>query len=313
MKSSIKRQIWLRDAAESHLYAEVLALFDRRRPAKNSTSFPRIISHYELLKELGRGAHGVIYLARTLNGHRLVALKIWRGYGDRQSRERFLREAACASVFKHPNIVGVCEIIQHRSTDVLVMEYVRGRTLDRVIPNRGLPLRRYVFYALQIADAVAAIHSAKMVHRDLKPRNFIVTVSGTVKLLDFGLAKIVGPRQRCPSRKDPKVSETRDGAILGTVAYMSPEQVRGKEVDQRSDIFSLGALFYEMLTGRCPFQKNTDIDSMAAILHEAPQKLPARIPGAIARIVRNCLAKEPSRRYVTAKELMDDLTLLAGH
>jgi len=309
MKIPIQRS---RSAAEGRLRAEIRTLLGRRRRTKNSGSFSRTISHYELLKEIGVGAHGVVYLARDRRGNQLVAIKIHRATGSPQARERFLREAACISAFEHPNIVGVCELIQRQGSDALVMEYIRGKTLDRAIPLHGLPIRTYLLYAWQIADAVAAIHSAKMTHRDLKPRNFIVAKNGQVKLLDFGLAKVIDSRHQCPSRKGSQLIETRDGAIFGTVGYMSPEQVRGQTVGQRSDIFSLGTLFYQMLTGRCAFEKDTEIDSMAAILHAAPAKLPPRVPDAIARIVRRCLEKEPVRRYRTANELLDDLTLISS-
>ena len=161
---------------------------------------------------------------------------------------------------------------------------------------------------LQIAQAVAAVHSVSMVHRDLKPANFIVTNDGTVKLLDFGLAKVVRSCRRCsPRTQRLNVPETQEGTILGTPAYMSPEQARSHATDQRSDIFSLGALFYEMLTGRRAFQESTAIETMSAILYKAPPTPPARIPSAVARIVRRCLEKEATRRYQTTQELVADL------
>jgi serine/threonine protein kinase len=157
--------------------------------------------------------------------------------------------------------------------------------------------------------AVAAIHSAGIIHRDLKPANFVVTKNGVVKLLDLGLGKMLS-RRRCQSRKQPKLPETVVGTILGTVGYMSPEQVRGEEADKRSDVFSVGTLFYEMLTGRRAFQKKTPIETMCAILYQTAAELPVRIPGALADIVRHCLEKNPISRYKTANELFTDLSAI---
>jgi serine/threonine protein kinase len=220
------------------------------------------------------------------------------------SRARFLREARCASALNHPNVITVHELGRDQEIDFVVMEHVAGKTLDQMIPRNGLPLECGLDYARQITQAVAAVHSAGMAHRDLKPSNFVLSKTGTIKLLDFGLAKVVGLSPRLPSGDNHRRAlQTREGTILGTVGYMSPEQVRGEPADRRSDIFSLGAILYEMLTGHRAFHEDTPIDTMGAILHQAPFKMPARIPTLIIRIVRRCLEKKPSRRFISAKEL----------
>jgi serine/threonine protein kinase len=298
------------EARDERLRAELCALFSRRRRPKTRASVPTNLSHYQLLKNIGAGARGIVYLARDRRFDQLVAIKVLRSYLDRESRQRFLREAECASAMTHPNIVTVHKVVRNQGLDFIVMEYVAGRTLDRVISKRGLPLKTCLDYALQMAAALAAIHSAKMIHRDLKPANFLIGETGIVILLDFGLAKVVGRARRRQSA-NKQILETLDGTILGTPGYMSPEQVRGQAADPRSDVFSFGTTFYEMLTGRPAFREDTAIETMSAILRKAPPKLPARIPARIAAILRRCLAKEPSGRYKTAKELEAALTRAA--
>jgi eukaryotic-like serine/threonine-protein kinase len=299
------------EAANGRLRAQIRALFRRPRRAKPPTRFPRTVSHYQLLKEIGAGARGTVYLARDRRSDRLVAIKALRGYADQESEQRFLREAECLSAVNHPNIVKVHKIIHRRESAFIVMEYLSGRTLNRVIAKRGLPLKTCYDYALQIARAIAAIHSASMIHRDLKPTNFVITKNGIIKLLDFGLAKVTSNRRGQSRNKPANAPETWEGTILGTPGYMSPEQVRGQAADQRSDIFSFGAILYEMLTGQRAFQESTEIETMSTILHKLPPKLPLRIPWPIGRVVRRCLEKNPTRRYQTAEELIAVLGLAA--
>jgi serine/threonine protein kinase len=262
-----------------------------------------------LLKEVGRGAKGIVYLARDAR-QRPVAIKILREPSDLESRRRFRRESALASSVNHPNIVAVHDALRTRNIAAIVMEYVPGKSLDQLIPPRGLPCDICLHYALQMARALTAVHNAGMVHRDLKPRNFAVTKSGVVKLLDFGLAKRVRTSGVPRSCRDSQQPETRFGTILGTAGYMSPEQVLGHPATPRSDIFSFGALFYEMLTGRGLFRDNREYVALEAILHKRTVKLPARIPRRIARIVKRCVAKEPARRYSCGGELVTDLERL---
>lgn len=293
-------------AALSRLHAQLRVLFGWRHRSKRRF-FPETVSHYELLNEIGAGARGIVYRARDRRSHQLVALKLLRWHVGQESRRRFLREAACASAVAHPYIVRTFEIIQDEEWLGIVMEYVPGMTLSRAIPARGLPLKTFCRYALQIAGAVAAIHSAKIIHRDLKPANFVVMRDGGIKLLDFGLAKVISPR--CRTIRNPRLNlpNTRDGTIQGTPDYMSPEQVQGHATDQRSDVFSLGSLFYAMLTGRPPFHGDSEIETMHAVLRKAPPKLPARIPPPVRDVVRRCLAKNPEARYDSATEVWKDL------
>jgi len=237
MNPKHKGQARAAGAANSRLRRQLRSLFGRRCRLKPLPRFPKNLSHYELQKEIGAGGRGTVYLARDRRSHQVVAMKLLRRSTDRESRLRFLREAACASAIAHPNVVAVYEIVQDRGSVAIAMEYVRGKTLDRAMRGCRLPLKTCLDYALQIIEAVAAIHSASMVHRDLKPTNFIVTKNGTIKLLDFGLTKIIGWRPS--SRRNLSVPETPDGTILGTPAYMAPEQALGREADQRSDVFSV--------------------------------------------------------------------------
>jgi eukaryotic-like serine/threonine-protein kinase len=300
------------EAANGRLRDEVRGFFGRRRrPKAPPATFPRALSHYELLKEIGAGARGVVYRARDNRLNRIVAIKMLRGYADRESKQRFLREAICASALSHPNIVTIYELGRSDGMNFIVMEYVPGKALNELIAKRGMSLDVCLDYALQIARALAAVHSATMMHRDVKTSNFIVAKKGIVKMFDFGLVKVMGGRSCRSEEQRSKVPKTQEGTVLGTAGYMSPEQVRGQAADQRSDVFSFGALFYEMLTGRRAFQEDTAIETMGAILRKAPPKLPARIPARIAAVLQCCLAKEASGRYKTAKELEAALTRAA--
>jgi serine/threonine protein kinase len=298
--------------ANERRFAEIRSLLGRRRRTEHSVFRPRSLSHYELLKRVGEGSRGTVYLARDRQLERFVAIKMMRGSEDPESRKRFLREARCAAAINHPNVVTIYEIGHDRQIDFIVMEYVPGKPLDQAITKHGMPLEICLTSALQMAGALAAIHGAKMIHRDLKPSNFVITTNGIVKLLDFGLAKVMTPRRaRSSSKSGSERLETREGTIMGTTGYMSPEQVRGQPADRRSDVFSFGAILYEMLSGRRAFQAGSAVETMSAVLHETPRKLPARIPAPIAKTVRCALEKELGLRYPTAKELSTALALAA--
>jgi serine/threonine protein kinase len=301
--------------ANERLQVELCALFGRRRRTKvPPTLVPRTVSHYELIRKIGAGARGVVYLARDSRLNRAVAVKVLRTGADQdhESRARFLREAWCVSALSHPNIVTIHDLGHDHGMGFIVMEYVPGKSLDHMIPKDGLPQDVCLAYVLQMARALDAIHSAEMVHRDLKPSNFLITRDRLVKLLDFGLAKVRHSNPADQSRKRGwNLVETHEGTILGTAGYMSPEQVQGEEADRRSDIFSFGATFYEMLTGRRAFKERSAIETMSAILRKAPPSLPARIPTPIAAIIGRCLAKKPNQRYRTGRDLLADLVDLA--
>ena len=266
----------------------------------------RTISHYEVIEKLGEGGMGVVYKARDSHLKRFVALKVLppEKVADPERKHRFVQEARSASALNHPNIVTVYDIDQSDGIDFIAMEYVEGKTLDELIGRKGLKLSEALKYAVQIADALAKAHAAGIVHRDLKPGNVMVTAEGRVKVLDFGLAKLT---EAAPESQDSTTQlehpATESGMIVGTVAYMSPEQAEGKKVDARSDIFSFGSLLYEMLTGRRPFRRDSPALTLAAILHLEPPPLPSGIPSELERIIARCLRKDPARRFQTMADL----------
>jgi len=268
------------------------------------------IGHYEVLEKLGEGGMGVVWKARDTRLERFVALKLLPAAmtADPERRRRFVLEARAASALNHPNIVTIYDIDHADGNDFIAMEYVAGKTLDRLIPKQGLRVGEALKYAVQIADALAAAHAAGIVHRDLKPGNVMVSERGVVKVLDFGLAKLIETSPTDPSEFVTGMAppKTQEGTILGTVAYMSPEQAEAKKVDARSDIFSFGTVLYEMLTGRNAFHGDSTISTLAAILRSEPEPLETQaegIPRELARIVQRCLRKDPERRSQSLAEL----------
>jgi serine/threonine protein kinase len=269
----------------------------------------RQIAHYEILEQLGEGGMGVVYKARDTHLDRFVAIKLLSPSvtADELRLARFVREAKTASALNHSNIVTIHDTGTDQGVMFIAMEYVHGRTLDAVIGRRGLPVKEAVHYAIEIAEALSAAHSAGIVHRDLKPANVMVTEQRHVKVLDFGLAKL---RESAATAEDEPTRtlgpRTDEGAIVGTVAYMSPEQAQGGVVDARSDLFAFGAMLYEMLTGRKAFRGTTPISLLAAILKEEPERLDTvitGIPSELERIVTRCLRKDPARRFQNAADL----------
>jgi serine/threonine protein kinase len=278
---------------------------------------------YELQTPLGAGGMGEVYQARDSRLQREVALKVLPAHlmADAERRRRFVQEAQLASSLQHPNIVTIFDIGSADGTDYLAMELVRGRTLDAMIPRGGLRANEAVRYAIPIADALAAAHAAGIVHRDLKPANIMVTDQGQIKVLDFGLATLT-ERGLAPAsdetRPQADVVETGAGTVLGTVAYMSPEQAEGKKVDARSDLFSFGAILYEMLGGQRAFRADTAAATLAAVINLEPKPLATLVEGvphALERLVSRCLRKDLARRAqhasdlkIALEELLDDLT-----
>jgi serine/threonine protein kinase/Flp pilus assembly protein TadD len=274
----------------------------------------RTISHFEILEKLGEGGMGVVYCARDLRLDRLVALKILPPdqMANPHRRGRFEREAKTASALNHPNIVTIHEIETIDGLDYIAMEWVRGSTLRELIPPGGMTLADVLHYANQIAAGLAAAHGAGIVHRDIKPANIMVTKSGLVKLLDFGLAQMADA-QFSESAATGTVGPaflTKPGTILGTAAYMSPEQAQAKDIDQRSDIFSFGIVLYQMLTGTLPFQSNSEVGLMYEIVH-SPTPSVSRVrhdlPPALDRILSTALQKDPKLRYPSMDSLIADL------
>ena len=237
---------------------------------------------------------------------------------DDDRKRRFLREAQVASSLNHPNIVTIYEISLDTPREFIAMEYVPGRPLDAVIGPAGLPFKDVLAYSIQIADALAAAHAVGIVHRDVKPANVLISDAGPAKVLDFGLAKLV---ERLPAVADDVTRtvaigpspRTMEGAIVGTVSYMSPEQAEGKPVDHRSDVFSFGAMLYEMLTGKRAFLGDSPVSTLAAILRAEAPDLPRHlpdIPPEFNRVLRRCLEKSPERRWQSmadVRAILEDL------
>lgn len=264
------------------------------------------IGHYVVTGKIGEGGMGAVYKATDELLNRSVALKVISElYGTPAQRRRFSQEARAASALNHPNIVTIYEYNSQRGMDFLVMEYVDGKTLDRILKEKQASLRALIGYAAQVAGALAAAHQAGIVHRDLKPGNIMVTGNGeAVKVLDFGLAKHLEHDSGDPDNL------TRTGHTVGTPACMSPEQVRGEPADHRSDIFSLGVILYEMVCGRKPFDGADATEMLYRIVHKGPvpvEKLNTRVPGALAALIDRCLRKTKEERVQSMAEIRSEL------
>ena len=275
------------------------------------------LDRYRIESKLGEGGMGVVYKARDTHLDRSVALKVLpqEKVSDPERKQRFVQEAKAASALNHPNIVTVHDIRTHAGVDFIVMEYAGGRTLDQLIPAKGLGIGQSLRYGVQIADALASAHAAGIIHRDVKPSNIIVTDTGDrVKVLDFGLAKLFDPADRAAEARTQTTPLTGVGMVVGTAAYMSPEQAEGREVDARSDIFSFGVLLYEMVTGHRPFAGESNLAVLAKILNEDPTPPSALVPLVspdVERAILRCLRKDPARRYQTMADLKVALEDLA--
>jgi eukaryotic-like serine/threonine-protein kinase len=265
------------------------------------------ISHYEITAKIGEGGMGVVYKAKDSHLDRFVAIKVLppERVSDPTRKARFVQEAKAASALNHPNIITVHDIDQQDGVDFIVMEYVSGKTLDEMIPRKGMKLSDALKYAVQIADALSKAHSAGIIHRDVKPYNVLVGEDGRVKILDFGLAKLTEAAPLSEDEATRTIPTTDEGMIVGTVAYMSPEQAEGKRVDARSDIFSFGSVLYEMVTGKRAFQKESKSSTLGAIIHKEPEPLGAEIPHDLESIITRCLRKDPDRRF----QHMDDVKI----
>ena len=271
------------------------------------------ISHYRIIAPLGAGGMGEVYKAQDTTLDRTVALKILPPdvvKNDERVR-RFVQEAKSASSLNHPNIITIHEIGRSDEIHYIAMELVDGVTLKRKIHAADSDLRTLLSYLAQAADGLAKAHAAGIIHRDLKPENVMITRDGFAKVLDFGLAKLSAKKGAEGNSETTAVREqTREGAVLGTVAYMSPEQVQGKVVDHRTDVFSFGCMLYEAATHRRPFDADSDVDLMHKILHDKPvpvDEINPNVPAEVRRIIRRCLAKDPDRRYQSMKDLAIEL------
>jgi serine/threonine protein kinase len=251
-----------------------------------------MLSHYRVEAKIGQGGMGTVYRAYDTRLRRQVALKVLppEHFAGPESRQRLMREARAASALNHPNIVGIHEVGSEKGVNFIAMEFVEGKILGEVIPAKGLPLPKALDYAVQIASGLAKAHLAGVIHRDLKPGNIMLTADGLVKLLDFGLARRVHLEQE-------ESTQTVEGGIAGTPAYMSPEQAEGRPLDERSDIFSFGVVLYQMLTGRQAFSGDSAASVLAAVLREEPPPFGTKVPHELEKIVARCLRKDLAHRF----------------
>ena len=275
------------------------------------------ILHYRVIEKLGAGGMGEIYKAEDTRLKRVVAIKVLspRLASDPERRKRFSRKRALRSALNHPNIITLYDIVSEDELQCIVMEYVSGKTLRELTPPTGLGAPQALQYAIQMAGALAAAHAAGIIHRDLKPSNVMVTNSGLVKILDFGLAKWMDPTLSSQPGDQATVDQaiTTEGSIVGTVSYMSPEQALGKRLDPRSDIFSFGCVMYEMITGRRAFEGSSGISTLSSILRDDVKPInesTVDVPPALDQIILRCLPKDPDARWQSMKEIEGRLTAL---
>ncbi len=278
----------------------------------NNLEIDSLLGHYRILKKIGAGGMGEVYLAEDTKLDRKVALKILPSEfaEDKDRMSRFVREARSASALNHPNIITIHEIGESEGTHYIATEFIDGKTLNEFTKTNPLNFKSVLEIAIQIASALDEAHAAGIVHRDIKPDNVMIRASGLVKILDFGIAKLSEKNPANVSSEDAtaiKPQATSPGMIIGTANYMSPEQAKGKDVDARTDIFSFGVLLYEMLSGKLPFEGESAMEMIGAILKDEPKPLPADIPAEITKIIGKCLRKDRDERYQTIKDVLIDL------
>ena len=278
------------------------------------------VGRFEIRSLIGRGGMGAVYLAKDTRLNRKVALKALpeKLTTDEQSKQRFIREAKATSALNHPHIITIYDIVSDGERDFIAMEYVEGETFRDLLYRGKLEIKRVVDLVAQAASGLAAAHEAGIIHRDIKPENLMVNRDSQVKILDFGLAKLVENQRvsladssaETAHYSEVKKIETVRGVIIGTVAYMSPEQAEGHTLNHRTDIFSLGVVFYEMLTGKKPFEGKSTIDTLHSIINEEPRpaiELNPQLPAEVAELLGKAMAKDPRERYQHAGDFELDL------
>ena len=275
-----------------------------------------VLNHYKILRAIGKGGMGEVYLSEDTVLHRQVALKFLPEamQQDPVARKRFLREARAAATLNHPFVCGIHEIGEAQGKTFIVMEYVAGETLKERISRGPISLLETLQLSSEITEALEIAHEKRIIHRDLKPANIMLTSQGHVKVMDFGLAKQLLSAESLDTQEETfSATLTQKGATVGTVPYMSPEQARGEEVDARSDIFAFGVILYEMLAGSHPFRRGSVIETLSAILRDAPPPIPLKpieAPIELQRVLSKALAKDRGDRYQSIKDLARDLKSL---
>ena len=267
----------------------------------------KTISHYKILEKLGEGGMGVVYKAEDTKLERKVALKFLPSHTttDKEAVKRFEREAKAAAALNHPNIITIHEISEFEGQTFITIEYVEGKSLREKVSDSPLSIDETINITVQICEGLSKAHQAGIVHRDIKPENILIDEDGRVKIVDFGLAKLKGVGKL-----------TKEKSTLGTIHYMSPEQTRGEEVDNRADIWSVGVVLYEMITGQCPFKGEYEQAVIYSILNEDPEPvtgLRMDISVELERILKRALAKRPSERYQHIDDLLVDLSRERGN
>jgi serine/threonine-protein kinase len=291
------------DSAETFLETPAVVKIVENIPPENLLSSGQILGNYKIGDLIGTGGMGEVYLARDMRLNRKVAIKVLRGsfLPDVQANQRLLREARAAALLEHPNICQIYEIAETPDHCFIVMQYLVGKTLADIMAKRPLGTAAALNLGVQIADGLAEAHEQGIIHRDIKPANVIVNDKGQAKILDFGLAKFIEAETSLQTSQRLNSS----GLVMGTVPFMSPEQLRGKTLDRRSDIFSLGALLYEMLSGKPAFTRENNAEAIAAILNNEPDW--SLISAPLRPILQKCLAKDKADRYESASLLARDL------
>src|SRR5882724_1215272 len=269
---------------------------------------------YEIVSTIGAGGMGEVYRAKDLRLKREVAIKVLPAAfsNDSERLRRFEQEAQAAGSMNHPNILAVYDLGTHDGTFYVVSELLEGETLRKRLVEGPIPARKAIDCAVQIARGLAAAHGKGIVHRDIKPENLFVTTDGQIKILDFGLAKITTAKPAEVNGAATEAMGTEPGVVMGTAGYMSPEQVSGQVADSRSDIFSLGVVLYEMLSGKRAFHGESPVETMNAILKEDPPELPAKLPPGLDRIIRRAIEKKPEERFESVRDVAFALETISG-